>query len=320
MFGKNKLNREELQRRNDTLEQIAKVAADNSAMLEANYAEIEESQRQMASNMKQVQENVHSTAQLAEQNIKNEANLIYEIGEAFTRMSSTDREYGRLTDQLREQADEYLALVEQNKHFTTPSKVLSEGINSMRAQNEVYIASLEKIQEAGKQVGVRSLNAAIEAGRMGESGKQFVAAAEEVRSYAVGFEAAVAVVQEQVKEEQARVEQLQEQVRYLVGLLKDNNVTTARLLKRTHNVIKALEDPALHPYAGEIAEWKEQVIGIRNTQEEILKLQERNKIQLEDITSEVKTQKKAALEISDELIPMLQHIKEYMRMKEESEK
>lgn len=319
MFGKSKVNLEELQRNKEALEQIVGETADNGAMYEANYTEIEDSQRQMALNVNQVVENIRSTAELAEQNITMETNLSHTVRETVGRMEVSEQEYAQLVEQIHGQADECLALVEQNKHFTTPSKALSEGISAIYGQNEEYIKSLNKIQESSKQMGVLALNAAIEAGRMGDSGKQFVTAAEEVRSYAVDFEATVGQLQQQLQEEQEHVEQLQEQVRYLVGLLKDNNVSTAKLLKQNQSTIRMVERSSIRPYSSEVAEWKEQIIGIRNTEEEVLKLQERNKIQLEDITSEVQAQKKAALEVSDELIPMFRHAKEYMEINERKE-
>ena len=71
---------------------------------------------------------------------------------------------------------EMAQLVEENKHFTTPSKFLNEFPVALKAENEKTREELEKMQGCGKQMGVLALNAAIEAGRMGEGGKQFVTA------------------------------------------------------------------------------------------------------------------------------------------------
>ena len=76
---------------------------------------------------------------------------------------------------------EMAQLVEENKHFTTPSKFLNEFPVALKAENEKTREELEKMQDCGKQMGVLALNAAIEAGRMGEGGKQFVTAAETIR-------------------------------------------------------------------------------------------------------------------------------------------
>lgn len=59
-------------------------------------------------------------------------------------------------------------MVEENKHFTTPSKFLNEFPVALKAENEKDREELEKMQDCGKQMGVLALNAAIEAGRMGE--------------------------------------------------------------------------------------------------------------------------------------------------------
>lgn len=319
MFGKNKVNVDELQRIKETLEQIVKETADNASMFEANYSEIEDSQRQMEVNVTQVSDNIRSTAQLAEQSITMETNLSHVIRETVGRMKGSELEYAQLVEQLHGQVEECLALVDQNKHFTSPSKALNEGIGGIRSQNEEYLEALEKIQEGSKQIGVLALNSAIEAGRMGDSGKQFVSAAEEIRSFAADFESATAKIIQQMKEEQEHVAKMEEQIHKLVGLLKDNNVSMSKLLKMNQNTIRMVERSSIRPYSTEVAEWKEQIIGLRNTEEEILKLQERNKMQLEDITSEVQAQKNASREVSDELTPMFGHAAEYLDMSERKE-
>ena len=69
---------------------------------------------------------------------------------------------------------------------------LSNGMDEMRKM-------LEDVVEIGKQMGVLSLNAAVEAGRMGESGRKFVQAAEEVREMSDHYQQTTATLAQQMQ-------------------------------------------------------------------------------------------------------------------------
>lgn len=69
---------------------------------------------------------------------------------------------------------------------------LSNGMEEMRKM-------LEDVVEIGRQMGVLSLNAAVEAGRMGESGRKFVEAAEEVREMSDHYQQTTATLAQQMQ-------------------------------------------------------------------------------------------------------------------------
>lgn len=69
---------------------------------------------------------------------------------------------------------------------------LSNGMEEMRNM-------LEGVVDLGKQMGVISLNAAVEAGRMGEGGKKFVEAAEEVRELSGKYQQATSALAQQMQ-------------------------------------------------------------------------------------------------------------------------
>lgn len=311
MFGKNKVNLEEIQRRKEELEQIVEETAENSTLFEANSADIENSQRQMQVNMKQVSDNIQATADQAGKSIEEVSNLSGTICGLAENMQAAEEEYAGIVEQIRKQTDECMALVEENKHFTTPSKFINEAPNDLHGCNKSYLEVMSQIKEYSKQIGVLALNAAIEAGRMGESGKQFVAAAESIRSFTSSFDEVVEELGRIVGESDKKIDELAEHSHHLVGLLKNNNVATNKLFKQNQLTVRMVDQASIRPFSGDVIECKEQLTGIRNAEEEILKLQERSQIQMEDIESEIRAQKKASLELSDELIPMFGHAKEY---------
>ena len=126
---------------------------------------------------------------------------------------------------------EMAQLVEENKHFTTPSKFLNEFPVALKAENEKTREELEKMQDCGKQMGVLALNAAIEAGRMGEGGKQFVTAAETIRVSAGTYDELIDQAHKRLADSDERIAELEEQVHRMVTLLKENNVAMTKLMK-----------------------------------------------------------------------------------------
>lgn len=311
MFGKNKVNVEELLIRQEKLEKFADQVGENGAVFLAGSSDIENSQSQMQKNLKQVVENVQNTAGYALQNVRNQDELVQSMREALVQMEASETEYNDLIQQVFALAESSMSMVEKNKHFTSPSKYISEGVTAIHGYNGEYMNTLESIKESTKQMGVFALNAAIEAGRMGESGAAFVSATEDVRTLALDMDNMITQMQNKVSKADEKVNRLQEEVHRLVGLLKDNNVAMGQLLKQNQSTIRMIEKSSMHSFAEDVSVWKEQIAGMRNTEDEIMKLQERNKMQLEDIVSEMQVQRKAYLELSDELIPMFANAKDH---------
>ena len=164
-----------------------------------------------------------------------------------------------------------------------------------------------------------ALNAAIEAGRMGESGMQFVTAAEEVRQYAGNYEEALSEFRAELDASDKRISELEETIHHLVSLLKDNNVATGKLLKSNEKAVKLLENPDILAFSDEVSQWKEQIVGLLNVDEEVLKAKERNRLQLEDIEGEIQLQNQKQEEISQSLMKSMKQAKEYMSHKKRGE-
>lgn len=80
-------------------------------------------------------------------------------------------------------------------------------------------------------MSVLSLNAAIEAGRLGESGSKFIAAAEEVRANSEAYERETIALAEALEQSENRIGELEEQIHHLNELLKENNISMGKLYK-----------------------------------------------------------------------------------------
>lgn len=127
--------------------------------------------------------------------------------------------------------EKVVEIVENNKHFTTPMKHISEAPQALREMRQALGERAERMEELSKTMGVLALNSAIEAGRMGESGTRFVTAAEQVRAYADDYEQEALALKDQLGEAEERIASLEEQVHHLNELLKENNISMGKLYR-----------------------------------------------------------------------------------------
>ena len=309
MFGnKNKMSSDEILEMKNKLEAsdtLARNVEKSSEILDTNLTEITESCSRTAEYANQVADNVSSTIESSKSNIDVEASLIHSLDEYGNAVSKTQADIEKLVEKVKEQNEEALKLVDNNKHFTSPSKYLSELPSTFREANQKYSGYLGKMSEYCKQMGVLALNSAIEAGRLGDSGKVFVNSCEVIRTYATNYENEIALMKEEISASNEKIAYLEEQVRHLVGLLKENNVATAKLMKQCGETSDFAGELKLGIDFDSITELKTHVIDLKNAEEEILKSGERNRMQLEDMFSEIETQQKNQEEILKSVLPIL---------------
>ena len=309
MFGnKNKMSSDEILEMKNKLEAsdtFARNVEKSSDILDTNLTEITESCSRTAEYANQVADNVSSTIESSKSNIDVEASLIHSLDEYGNAVSKTQADIEKLVEKVKEQNEEALKLVDNNKHFTSPSKYLSELPSTFREANQKYSGYLGKMSEYCKQMGVLALNSAIEAGRLGDSGKVFVNSCEVIRTYATNYENEIALMKEEISASNEKIAYLEEQVRHLVGLLKENNVATAKLMKQCGETSDFAGELKLGIDFDSITELKTNVIDLKNAEEEILKSGERNRMQLEDMFAEIETQQKNQEEILKSVLPVL---------------
>ena len=309
MFGnKNRMSSDEILEMKNKLEATERFVRNvekSSEILDTNVTEIAESCSRTGEYANQVADNVNSTIESAKSNIDVEASLIHSLDEYGNAVSKTQADIEKLVEKVKEQNEEALKLVDNNKHFTSPSKYLSELPSTFREANQKYSGHIGKMSEYCKQMGVLALNSAIEAGRLGDSGKVFVNSCEVIRTYASNYENEIALMKEEISASNEKIAYLEEQVRHLVGLLKENNVATAKLMKQCGETSDFAGELKLGIDFDSITELKTNVIDLKNAEEEILKSGERNRMQLEDMFAEIETQQKNQEEILKSVLPVL---------------
>lgn len=304
MFGSKKNKIEE------QVKEMFSQITEQRTVFETSVAQVEEGGKRIHTDVCQVMENTSDLANYAMQNIEEESILLHSIDDFSKELRMAVDEYAQLREELEKQYEAITALVEENKHYTTPSKYLTEAPGVMKQSYETMEKQMDAMAEDGRKMSVMALNAAIEAGRMGEAGKQFVTASEEIRQTALGYEKAALFMKEEVELSKAKMEELEEVVHRLVSLLKENNMSTTRLLKKSQESANMINNSSMRDFSEDMILIRDKVVGIRNLDEEIAKCGERNKIQLSDIQEEVQTQKSELAEMESDLSHLLGSIEE----------
>lgn len=311
MFGRNKVSQEEIEKIKNIVEIDDHFFAgmeDGKDMFEATVSEITESYHQVDADVNQVRENIRSAAELAAGNVEIESILSSRISECRECAVQTQERQEQVRKGYHQVLDEATRLVDENKHFTSPSKSLSKFPANLKAQNQICREQLDQMEEYSKQMGVLALNAAIEAGRLGESGKQFVTSAEAIRSYATNYDRVIEITRKQLQDSDERIAKLEEQVHHLVTLLKDNNMATARLMKSCEEAVRQADEQKDTSLDKDLTEIMNQVTTLRNADEEIVKSEERNRMQMEDLAEEFVSQQKNQKEIAQMVDPLFRHV------------
>ncbi len=310
MFGRNKANQEELEKLRQTLQvddEFFESVEEKKDMFDATVSELEGSRKQAGADMEQIRQNISNAAELAQGNVELENGLAVSFQELAFKAGGMEGKQEEVRENFREVLEKTTELVDANKHFTSPSKYLNEAPAKFRSRNKDMTRQLDQMEEYGKQMGVLALDAAIEAGRLGEAGKQFVASAEAIRSYASHYDEVIASVRKQLTESETEIQRLEEEVHRLVTLLKDNNIAAAKLMKNCGDVVREADRAGEVSLIQDLSAMMDQMTVLKNADDEIVKSEERNRMQLEDLAEEFDSQTKNQRELAQIVDPFFRH-------------
>lgn len=280
---------------------------------ETSVSQVEEGRKRVYNDICQVMTNTNQLVSNTMLNIEEESATIHSIDEFSKDLIGALDDYGQMKVEVENQLKTAAELVEENKHFTSPAKYLSEVPNTLKQNCQSYEQQLDDMTDYGKRMGVLALNAAIEAGRMGESGRAFVLAAEEIRQTAVSYEKAAVTMKEEVVASREKIAELEETVAHLIALMKENNVGTAKLFKKCQETKNFMEQSGMRDFSEDLILIRDKVVKIRNLDEEIAKCGERGKIQLSDIQEDIQNQKQELAEMESDLLHLLDSAEEQLQ-------
>lgn len=298
MFGKKRKIIEEKMK-----EVLAQIPG-RRGKLESRLSSMEEREKSIHIDFEQVMENTEDLTIHAIHNVEEESKLLQKMDAYSKELKAAVEDYMQLKEMVMQHNEDVTNLVEHNKHYTTPSKYLTEVPATIRQTCQSYENRLEEMAESSRQMSVMAVNAAIEAGRMGDAGKQFVVVSESIRQKALDYEKTALDMKEELTDAQERIKELEDVIGRLISLMKDGNKGTNRLLKKSMELNKRVTNTTMRDFTEDVAEMRNQVVSVRNLEEEVSKLGERNQIQLNDIQEELQKQNKDITELESDLSHM----------------
>lgn len=261
------------------------------------FARMTASRAQLEKDVAQIKEYMESVFELAVNGEKTAGDIYSTIVEAKNGVATFDANHSVFVGQMRAQDERIVEIVENNKHFTTPMKHITEAQTACREERQQMSERAGRMVDLSKNMGVLALNAAIEAGRMGESGSSFIAAAEEIRTFSENYEREAREMQAQLNQSEARNAELEEQVRHLNELLKENNISMSKLYKDSAQSMAAYEgsQTSIRDLI------QEDVLGrtdaLRQAEQENAKTQEQMLERLDSVWSEIDEYRSSADEL-----------------------
>lgn len=132
-------------------------------------------------------------------------------------------------DFARRQQEALHQLQDQSKHYTGLSKTLAETSGRECAKVERLIEDVKQLHSFEGTISTLALQAAIDAGRLGEEGTPYIHTAEEIRSLASEFATRTEEMTGKMQQLMEEYGEMDRQIHSFIALLKDNNIALGKL-------------------------------------------------------------------------------------------
>lgn len=228
---------EEKRTREQRLEEISQVSDE----MEEQFARLAVANVSIGNNLEAIAGNAQEAALMAEEKLTLMQTMQQDVAQVASQLRKAQAQQEAFFSAMKQQSEVIQEVVENNKHFTTPMKVISETPVTLREEGIQAEKELEEMVNLSKSMGVLALNAAIEAGRMGDTGMKFISSAEEIRTFAEQYENAAKQTKQRVHQMSDKMRQMEEQIKHLNQLLKENNISMGKVLKDHSAQIAAYE-------------------------------------------------------------------------------
>lgn len=256
-----------LDRYSQTFSHIRAKNRDTESMLDTFKSSREEMDQQLTKVIDAVNCSADHTRKQKEQSCEIQEQM-YKISEG---VEQTEVSYWEMTEKLKQQKENMLDAVEQNKNITAPAEFLSKISVELQEELNGIGNQIGELDSMGRQMGVLSLNAAIEAGRMGESGREFVAAAEDVRNLAGQYQQITVSFSEAIEKINSTLEEVKEQTAQLNTRLKDYNIQIGKGTKEFADCVSQMEDSDIQSFTTEIKNLAERVSNMITSEDECIR-------------------------------------------------
>lgn len=188
-------------------------------------------QSEMEKQLTEVVRHAYDTIEEVEGSMQAIEQLAMELTGMRGQLEDEEQDKKKMREAVRRQKEQMDAIAEGNGRLAAPAAALQEARTGLENDAKGIRAELSQMLDYAKQMTVASLNCAIEAGRMGDIGKKFIEASEEVRLLSSAYERAAGTAGRQMDAIEKRIQQMDEQVEALSRSSKDSNAAVSRLSK-----------------------------------------------------------------------------------------
>ncbi|MEG0962954.1 MAG: methyl-accepting chemotaxis protein [Lachnospiraceae bacterium] len=219
---------------------------------------MESNQDEIGKQLKQITEYVNSANEVNARQTERSYALYKQAEKISGGIENSEQIYQGVIKGIKSQSEEMMDMVERGKEFVHPSRFLNQITTEVTLELDGMQKNLGDMENLGKQMGVVSLNAAIEAGRLGESGRDFLAAAENVRGLADEYQKNAVTLTDTIEKLQNRLTDTEEQVNRLNQLIRETNTCIGNVTRGYTNAIYQLENSDHQNFAsktGKLAEY-----------------------------------------------------------------
>ena len=109
------------------------------------------------------------------------------------------------------------------------------------------------------------------------------------------------------------LDEVEEFVHRFVTLIKDGNIATTKLMKKSMELNKKAKRTVDRDFAEDMISMRDHIVAMRNLDEEISKTSERNQIQLTDVKEELLAQKKECREFESDISFLFEEVQKKIR-------
>lgn len=268
---------------------------------EKRYNNMEDNQKELDEQLKKVKESVKTVVSETKKQKESNRELRSQAGKLMREAEKTESTCRRSITKIRGQGQNIAEMIGQTGNVISPSEIMHPMAEDMRHEIEEMKKRMTGLKALGKQMEILSLNAAIEAGRMGEDSRKFVEAVENVRGLAEKYGQNSTYVSARIEGLENRLVSAEEQIEHLTRLLLEQNMRLERTAEDLGSYVTGLEEAdikslmtqirALTEEMGESVQDKGLVEGLDTATEEIKQMETGLKHQQDEI---VFLQKKSA--------------------------